>query len=86
MHAEHISAACKENFSRTTVVMTIPLIIMDLAYMSRIVTLTTRAPDIAAAIPDETLPSEVSLFDLASGTPLLWEQQRAQIRIRSADS
>ena len=27
--------------------------------------------------PDETLPSEVTLFDLATGTPLLWSEQRA---------
>ncbi len=38
------------------------------------------APDIVAAILDETLPSEVTLFDLASGTPLLWDEQRAQIQ------
>ena len=25
------------------------------------------------------LPSELTLFDLASGTPLLWDEQRAQI-------
>jgi hypothetical protein len=31
-----------------------------------------------APILDETLPSEVTLFDLASGTPLLWDEQRAQ--------
>ena len=44
------------------------------------VNLTTLAPDIVAAILDETLPSEVTLFDLASGTPLLWDEQRAQIQ------
>ena len=49
---------------------------MDRAYVSRMVNLTTLAPDIVAAILDETLPSEVTLFDLASGTPLLWEEQR----------
>lgn len=49
---------------------------MDRAYVSRMVNLTTLAPDIVAAILDETLPPEVTLFDLASGTPLLWEEQR----------
>ncbi|WP_367025940.1 LacI family transcriptional regulator [Methylococcus sp. ANG] len=49
---------------------------MDRAYVSRMVNLTTLAPDIVAAILDETLPLEVTLFDLASGTPLLWEEQR----------
>jgi len=53
---------------------------MDRAYVSRMVNLTTLAPDIVAAILDETLPSEVTLFDLASGTPLLWDEQRAQIQ------
>jgi hypothetical protein len=53
---------------------------MDRAYLSRMVNLTTLAPDIVPAILDETLPSEVTLFDLASGTPLLWNEQRAQIQ------
>jgi hypothetical protein len=44
------------------------------------VNLTTLAPDIVAAILDESLPSHVTLFDLASGTPLLWEEQRALLR------
>jgi hypothetical protein len=56
---------------------------MDRAYVSRMVNLTTLAPDIVAAILDETLPPEVTLFDLASGTPLLWEEQRE--RIEKAD-
>ncbi len=49
---------------------------MDRAYVSRMVNLTTLAPDIVAAILDETLPPEVTLFDLASGTPLSWDEQR----------
>jgi len=52
---------------------------MDRAYVSRMVNLTMLAPDIVAAILDETLPSEVTLFDLASGRPLLWCEQRALI-------
>jgi hypothetical protein len=40
------------------------------------VNLTTLAPDIVAAILDETLPEEVTLFELAAGTPLVWEEQR----------
>ena len=50
---------------------------MDRAYVSRMVNLTTLAPDIVAAILDESLPDHVILFDLASGTPLLWDEQRA---------
>ena len=33
---------------------------------------------IQAAILDETLPDTVSLFDLASDTPLVWEERRAR--------
>jgi hypothetical protein len=43
------------------------------------VNLTTLAPDIVAAILDETLPPEVTLFELAAGTPLLWEEQRGRV-------
>ena len=50
---------------------------VDRAYVSRMVNLTTLAPDIVAAILDESLPDHVTLFDLASGTPLLWDEQRA---------
>jgi hypothetical protein len=50
---------------------------MDPAYVSRMVNLTTLAPDIVASILDESLPDHVTLFDLASGTPLLWDEQRA---------
>ena len=53
---------------------------MDRAYVSRMVNLATLAPDIVAAILDETLPDHVTLFDLASGTPLLWDDQRALLR------
>ncbi len=53
---------------------------MDRAYVSRMVNLTTLAPDIVAAILDESLPDHVTLFDLASGTPLLWDEQRRMLR------
>ena len=52
---------------------------VDDSYVSRMVNLTTLAPDIVAAIFDETLPAEVTLFDLAAGTPLLWEEQRGRL-------
>ena len=54
---------------------------MDRAYVSRMVNLTTLAPDIVAAILDESLQDHVTLFDLASGTPLLWDEQRALLCI-----
>jgi hypothetical protein len=49
---------------------------VDDSYVSRMVNLTTLAPDLVAAILDERLPPEVTLFELAAGTPLLWEEQR----------
>ena len=52
---------------------------VDRSYISRMVNLTTLAPDIQAAILDETLPGAVSLFDLAIDTPLSWEEQRLRI-------
>ena len=48
---------------------------VDDSYVSRMVNLTTLAPDIVAAILDEALPPEVTLFELAAGTPLVWEEQ-----------
>ena len=52
---------------------------VDNSYVSRMVNLTTLAPDIQAAILDETLPDTVSLFDIAVDTPLAWEKQRRRI-------
>ena len=43
------------------------------------VNLTMLAPDIQAAILDETLPDTVSLFDLAVDMPLSWEEQRRRL-------
>ena len=54
---------------------------MDRSYVSRLVNLTTLAPDIVAAILDESLPQHVSLFDLCSGTPLVWEEQRELLQM-----
>jgi hypothetical protein len=54
------------------------------SYVSRMVNLTTLAPDIVAAILDETLPPEVTLFALAAGTPLLWEGQRRVKKVNNS--
>ena len=43
------------------------------------VNLTTLAPDIQAAILDKTLPDTVLLFDMASDTPLSWEEQLGRV-------
>ena len=52
---------------------------VDRSYISRMVNLTTLAPEIQAAILDETLPDTVSLFNLASDTPLSWEEQKGRV-------
>lgn len=43
------------------------------------VNLTTVAPDIVAAILSETLPLELTLFDLAVDPPELWEERRGRL-------
>jgi len=52
---------------------------VDNSYVSRMVNLTTLAPDIVAAILDDALPNHVTLFDLAVDPPALWDEQRAQV-------
>jgi hypothetical protein len=52
---------------------------IDNSYVSRMVNLTTLAPDIVAAILDDALPNHVTLFDLAVDPPALWEHQRKRI-------
>jgi len=52
---------------------------VDSSSVSRMVNLTTLAPEIVAAILDETLPLDVMLSDAAVATPALWEKQRNRI-------
>jgi hypothetical protein len=52
---------------------------IDNSYVSRMVNLTTLAPDIVAAILEDSLPSHITLFDLAVDPPALWEEQRGRI-------
>jgi hypothetical protein len=47
----------------------------DNSYVSRMVNLTTLAPDIVEAILDDALPDHITLFDLAVDPPALWEDQ-----------
>lgn len=54
---------------------------VDSSYVSRMVNLTTLAPDIVAAILDETLPPDATVFYLAVDPPLLREGQRRRIRM-----
>lgn len=52
---------------------------IDNSYVSRMVNLTTLAPDIVQAILEDALPDHLTLFDLAVDPPSLWEDQRARI-------
>jgi hypothetical protein len=56
------------------------------SYVSRIVNLTTLAPDILAAILDEILPPQVTLFGLAVDRPAMWEAQRLRIPLNKMSS
>ncbi|WP_430231984.1 LacI family transcriptional regulator [Nitrosomonas communis] len=53
---------------------------VDNSYVSRMVNLTMLAPDIVAAILDDTLPDNILLFDLAVDPPALWEEQRERVK------
>ena len=47
----------------------------DHSYVAKHLNLTLLAPDIVAAILDETLPEGVQLLSLAINPPMLWEDQ-----------
>jgi hypothetical protein len=51
---------------------------VDSSYVSRMVNLTTLAPDIVAAILDETLLPDVTLFELAVEPPVFWKEQHSR--------
>ncbi len=59
---------------------------IDNSYVSRMVNLTTLAPDIVAAILDDDLPNHITLFDLAVDPPALWEMQWGRVRSVLADA
>lgn len=52
---------------------------VDNSYVSRMVNLTTLAPDIVAAILDDAMPNHVTLFDLGVDPPALWDEQRRRV-------
>jgi hypothetical protein len=52
---------------------------VDSSYVSRMVNMTTLAPDIVAVILDDTLPPVLTLFDFAADPPALWEEQRLRV-------
>ena len=43
------------------------------------VNLTTLAPNVVAAILDDTFPNHITLFDLTVDPPALWDEQRGRI-------
>jgi hypothetical protein len=47
------------------------------------VNLTALAPDIVAAILDNTLPETLTLFDLAVDPPAVWDEQFSRIAVAS---
>lgn len=57
---------------------------IDSSYVSHMANLTAFAPDIVAVILDDALPNHITLFDLAVDPPVLWEEQREQIKCSSA--
>ena len=56
---------------------------VDNSYVSRMVNLTTLAPEIVEAILDDTLPDHLTLFDVAVDPPVLWEAQRGILSLTS---
>lgn len=52
---------------------------IDNSYVSRMINLTTLAPDIVEAVLQNTLPDHLTLFDLAVDPPALWDDQRARV-------
>ena len=54
---------------------------IDNSYMCRMLNLTMLAPDIVAAILNETLPQHVTVHELAISPPVLWEEQRERIGV-----
>ena len=55
---------------------------VDSSYVSRMVNLTTLAPDIIAPILDDAVPGHVTLLDLVINPPLLWEEPRKRFTTR----
>ncbi len=52
---------------------------VDNSYVSRMVNLTTLAPDIVDAILQNALPDHLTLFDLAVNPPAMWDEQRKRL-------
>ena len=59
---------------------------IDNSYVSRMVNLTTLAPDIVEAILLNALPDNLTLFDIAVDPPPLWEEQRNRLALSLSNS
>lgn len=59
---------------------------IDNSYVSRMVNLTTLAPDIVEAILMNAMPDHLTLFDLAVDPPALWDAQRQRIQLNANTS
>ena len=58
---------------------------VDNSYVSRMMNLTVLAPDIVEAILDDTLPDNLTLFDIAVDPLALWDRQLARIHDQHFD-
>jgi hypothetical protein len=54
----------------------------DHSYVARHINLTLLAPEIVAAILDETLPDGVRLHSISINPPAQWERQRSELLIQ----
>ena len=52
---------------------------VDNSYITRMVNLTTLAPEIVAAILDDALPHNITRFELSVNLPVLWDEQFIRI-------
>lgn len=48
---------------------------VDNSHIGKMINMTTLSPQIVRSILDETLPPEITLFDLAQNTPVNWDEQ-----------
>ena len=53
---------------------------VDNSYVSRMMNLTTLAPDIVAAILDEEVPAHTTIHELSINPPVMWEEQRGRFQ------
>jgi len=59
---------------------------IDNSYLSRMVSLTTLAPGIVAAILDDARPNHITLLDLSVDPPALRDGQRGRLAQRHNDA